>query len=142
MSELYALTSAPLFGIVSQMLGDRQISSSVLKSVYARVWELGLVQELPREDPLNFLRALAHRMAMDYKLKHDIQNSTPSQFANMKELSGHNLNKKEFALFRLAYLNALPSPPSSEFSNVSEEEMERLVKEVLLKIRRDRNEHS
>lgn len=141
MSEIYTLTSASLFGIIFRTLGDKEASEAVLKSVYKRIWSLSKAGETPAGDPLNRLRALAHRYAMDYKVKHKLNHviATPLPAAALKtyeQLSGDSVSEKEFTLLKLAYLNAMPLSALAKSNKCSEEDMERRIKKILSQIRR------
>ncbi len=141
MSEIYALTSAPLLGVIHRTIGDKSASATVLKSVYARIWELRGQDENAVSDPLNRLRALAHRYALDYKAKYDLEpvkgpDVPTSDLKSRKDLSAEGLSDKEYMLLKLAYLNAMPIAALAKSNNCSVEEMERRIQKILSKIRR------
>ena len=147
MSEIYTLTSASLFGLILRLLGDADASASVLKSVYARIWDLGQDKKLPQDNSMNFLRATAHRMSVDYKVKHKLKIQAASalestQLVTRDQLSEHDLSEKEFALLKLVYLNSLSLSSLAKSNDCSEEEMKRRIKKVISKIGRARHEHS
>ena len=141
MSEIYDLTSASLLGVIHRTLGDEKASATVLKSVYARIWELRGQDENAVSDPLNRLRALAHRYALDYKIKHGLKPvkgpAVPTSDLKSREgLLADGLSDKEYTLLKLAYLNAMPIASLAKSNNCSIEEMERRVQKILSKIRR------
>ncbi len=141
MSEIYALTSAPLLGVIHRTIGDERASTNVLKSVYARVWELRGQDENAVSNPLNRLRALAHRYALDYKIKHGLKPAkgptvSTSDLKSRESLLADGLSDKEYMLLKLAYLNAMPIASLAKSNNCSVEEMERRIQNTLSKIRR------
>ncbi len=141
MSEIYALTSASLFGIIFRRLADKDASSTVLKSVYARIWELRNDGGSAATDPLNRLRALAHRYALDYKVKHlhdapAAQAVPASKLKNREQLAGNHVSEKEFALLKLTYLNAVPVSVLAKTNNCSEDDMKRSIKKIVMQVRR------
>ena len=141
MSEIYALTSGSLYSIIFRNLGDEAASAEVLKSVYARVWTLRKDPGDLLTDSMNRLRAMAHRYALDYKVKHGVKNIsserlTVKKLESLSKFEGNNLSEKELSLLKLAYLNALPIEALAQANNCSEAEMERRIRKTLLNIRR------
>lgn len=141
MSEIYALTSASLYGIIFRNLGNEAASAEVLKSVYARVWDLRKNPDDLLTDSMNRLRAMAHRYALDHKVKHGSKNTyaaavTAETLKSLDQFDGGNLSSQELSLLKLAYLNALPMASLAQSSNCSEAEMERRIRDILSKIRR------
>lgn len=141
MSEIYTLTAAPLLGIIYRTLGDKGASATVLKSVYARLWELRHSDDAAATNPLNRLRAMAHRYAMDYKIENNVTSPqgpsiSESDLEHREELMGDGLSEKEYKLLKLAYLNAMPVASLAKANNCTVDEMEDRIKNILSKIRR------
>jgi len=141
MSEIYDLTSASLLGVIHRTIGDESAAAEVLKSVYARIWELRGQDKNAVSDPLNRLRALAHRYALDYKSKNNLKPvkgpAVPtSDMKSREDLLADGLSDTEYMFLKLAYLNAMPIASLAKSNNCSVEEMERRIQETLSKIRR------
>lgn len=111
MPELYALTSPHLFGIITRIVPDNAAAESVLKKVYARVWtQRHILAQRHKGDPVNYLRRLAHRSAMDSKFKMNIEAKLNPDlpdaaeiFASKAKLS--EISDQDLRILKLAYLH-------------------------------------
>lgn len=110
MPEIYALTSPHLFGIVKNLVSDNNSAQTILKSVYSRLWDRRhVLQTRHKGDPLNYLRRLAHRLAMDYKLQSNMKSELVFDVEGISsvDLSKANflgISDQDMRILRLAYL--------------------------------------
>lgn len=65
LGEVYALTSAKLFGICLRILGDRQEAEDALQEVYVSVWRRATSFDSTRASPVTWLATLARNRAID-----------------------------------------------------------------------------
>ena len=141
MSDIYSLTSSHIYGLIYQIVNDDQKASHVLKAVYHRLWEQKHEFQKKTLEPLDWLRATAHRYAMDYKTKKSILNDTPavSRKENSREMSNPsmlNLSEDEKTLFKLVYLKGEPVSAIAAQHNQSEENISRALENINQKIKR------
>jgi RNA polymerase sigma factor (sigma-70 family) len=65
LEDLYARTSAKLFGVTLRVLGDRQEAEDVLQEVYLSVWNKAARFDETRASPITWLAAIARNRAID-----------------------------------------------------------------------------
>lgn len=65
--DLYALTSAKLFGICLRICGERQAAEDVLHEVYLTVWRRAGAFEPGRASPITWLATIARNRAIDWR---------------------------------------------------------------------------
>lgn len=65
--ELYALTSAKLFGICIRICDDRGGAEDVLQNVYLKVWRQAGRFDPARASPITWLAAIARNAAIDWQ---------------------------------------------------------------------------
>ena len=65
--EMYALTSAKLFGICLRICGDAQAAEDVLHEVYLTVWRRAGAYEPGRASPITWLGTIARNRALDWR---------------------------------------------------------------------------
>ncbi len=141
MSDIYNLTSSHLYGLIYQVVNDDKKASHVLKAVYCRLWDQKDEFQKKALDPLDWLRATAHRYAMDYKTKSAILNGTPAISKNNgvgkdSDYSTVSLSEDEKILFRQAYLQGDPVSEIASKHNQSEEQISRTLENINHKIKR------
>lgn len=64
--QLYALTSAKLFGICLRICRERQAAEDVLQEVYAIIWRRAGAYEPGQTSPFAWLATIARNRAIDY----------------------------------------------------------------------------
>ncbi|WP_239019692.1 sigma-70 family RNA polymerase sigma factor [Sphingomonas suaedae] len=65
LAEVYALTSAKLFGICIRICGEREEAEDVLQEVYVKVWQRAGRFDPARASPITWLAAIARNAAID-----------------------------------------------------------------------------
>lgn len=124
MPDIYALTAPHVFGIITQIIPDKADSEKVLKKVYARVWaRRDILVSRHKGDPLNYLRRLAHRSAMDFKFKMNIESKLESDDRNLPEMDIAKaevlgVTEQDMRILKLAYLNGASVSDISAIENV------------------------
>jgi len=141
MSDIYNLTSSHVYGLIYQVVNDDKKASHVLKAVYCRLWDQKDEFHKKTLDPLDWLRATAHRYAMDYKTKKVILDGTPSvsQKNDPNEtlnFSTLNLSENEKVLFKQAYLQDESVSEIAAKHNQSEDHISRVLENINQKIKR------
>ncbi len=63
--ELYAASSAKLFGVILRILRDREQASEVLQEVYLRIWQHAGDYRPDRGAPMTWMIAIARNRALD-----------------------------------------------------------------------------
>lgn len=63
--QLYAATSAKLYGIVLCMLSRRDLADEILQDVYIRVWERAATFDPQKASPITWLAAIARNRCID-----------------------------------------------------------------------------
>lgn len=64
-AEVYAATSAKLYGIVLRILRRRDIADEVLQEVYVKIWERAGDFRSERASPISWMAAIARNRALD-----------------------------------------------------------------------------
>ncbi|WP_244624441.1 sigma-70 family RNA polymerase sigma factor [Sphingomonas sp. So64.6b] len=75
--DLYAMTSAKLFGICLRICGERQAAEDVLHDVYLTIWKRAGAYEPSRASPITWLATIARNRAIDWRRAQTIRRSTP-----------------------------------------------------------------
>jgi len=75
--DLYALTSAKLFGICYRICGERQAAEDVLHDVYLTVWKRAGAYEPHRASPITWLATIARNRAIDWRRAQAVRRSSP-----------------------------------------------------------------
>lgn len=81
LSELYALTSAKLFGICLRICGDRQSAEDVLHEVYLTIWKRAAGYEPGRASPITWLATIARNRAIDWRRAQQVRRTAPIEDA-------------------------------------------------------------
>ena len=79
--DLYALTSAKLFGICYRICGERQAAEDVLHDVYLTIWKRAGAYEPHRASPITWLATIARNRAIDWRRAQGVRRSTPIEDA-------------------------------------------------------------
>jgi RNA polymerase sigma factor (sigma-70 family) len=79
--DLYALTSAKLFGICYRICGERQAAEDVLHDVYLTIWKRAGAYEPARASPITWLATIARNRAIDWRRAQTVRRSTPIEDA-------------------------------------------------------------
>ncbi|CAA2143891.1 sigma-70 family RNA polymerase sigma factor [Hyphomicrobium sp. ghe19] len=64
-AEVYAATSAKLYGIILRILRRRDIADEVLQEVYVKIWERSADFRPERASPIAWMAAIARNRALD-----------------------------------------------------------------------------
>ena len=64
-ADLYAASSAKLFGIIVRILRDREQASEVLQEVYLRIWQHAADYRPDKGSPMTWMIAVARNRALD-----------------------------------------------------------------------------
>ena len=75
--QLYALTSAKLFGITLRICGDRQAAEDVLHEVYLTIWKRAGAYEPGRASPITWLATIARNRAIDWRRAQIVRRAMP-----------------------------------------------------------------
>lgn len=79
--ELYALTSAKLFGVCYRICGERQAAEDVLHDVYLTIWRRAGAYDPLRASPITWLATIARNRAIDWQRAQKIRRATPIEDA-------------------------------------------------------------
>lgn len=79
--DLYALTSAKLFGICYRICGERQAAEDVLHDVYLTIWKRAGAYEPGRASPITWLATIARNRAIDWQRAQAVRRSSPIEDA-------------------------------------------------------------
>lgn len=139
MTEIYAMTSAHLFGVIHNIIPEKASAATVLKSVYKRIWNerVGLCQR--QRAPLTYLRRLAHRFALDFKVEAGAKNLgrcpgldlTNLDFPALKEVG---LSDLDLRILQRAYLQGIPVSDIAKKEGLSPREVQNSMDAILSKI--------
>lgn len=139
MSEIYAMTSAHLFGIIYNIVPEKTSAATILKSVYKQVWNerVGLRQR--QDAPLTYLRRLAHRFALDFKVKAAPENMGTCPDLDLNHLDFPALEKAglsdaDLRILQLAYLQGVAVSDISKLENLPSDEVQRSLDATLSRI--------
>lgn len=75
--DLYALTSAKLFGICYRICGERQAAEDVLHDVYLTIWRRAGAYEPGRASPITWLATIARNRSIDWRRAQTVRRSMP-----------------------------------------------------------------
>jgi RNA polymerase sigma-70 factor, ECF subfamily len=64
-ADLYAATSAKLYGIIIQILKRRDLSDEILQEVYLKIWQMAGAYEPAKGSPITWMAAIARNRAID-----------------------------------------------------------------------------
>ena len=79
--DLYALTSAKLFGVCLRICGERQAAEDVLHEVYLTVWKRAGAYEPGRASPITWLATIARNRAIDWRRAQGVRRAAPIEEA-------------------------------------------------------------
>jgi len=79
--DLYALTSAKLFGICYRICGERQAAEDVLHDVYLTIWKRAGAYEPHRASPITWLATIARNRSIDWRRAQAVRRSSPIEDA-------------------------------------------------------------
>jgi RNA polymerase sigma factor (sigma-70 family) len=79
--DLYALTSAKLFGVCLRICGERQAAEDVLHEVYLTVWKRAGAYEPGRASPITWLATIARNRAIDWRRAQGVRRYSPIEDA-------------------------------------------------------------
>ncbi len=68
--EVYALTSAKLFGICMRVVQDRDTAEEILQDVYLRIWRRAGSFDSGRASPITWMCTVARNAAIDWRRSH------------------------------------------------------------------------
>lgn len=141
MSDIYNLTSCHIYGLIYRVVNKEKDAAHVLKAVYRRLWDQRDEFQKKTLEPLDWLRATAHRYAMDYKTTKSILAETPSisrkeEGGDPSRLQKLNLSEDEKTLFKQAYLKGESLSDMSKKRNQSEEDISQALQDINQKIKR------
>lgn len=140
MSGIYDLTSSHIYGLIYRVVDNENGATRVLKAVYRRLWDQRHEFERKSLEPLDWLRATAHRYAMDYKTAKSIICDTPA--ISQKKSDGASqqqkldLSEEEKMLLKHAYLETESLADLSARFNNSEERIAGKLELINQKIKR------
>ncbi len=109
--DVYALTSAKLFGICLRICGERQAAEDVLHDVYITIWKRAGAWEPGRASPITWLATIARNRAIDWRRAQgtrravgldeapDIADSTPDALTALE--SGQDADRLHACLAQL-----------------------------------------
>ena len=135
MPELYALTSPHLFGIITQILPEEALARSALKDVYSRIWEQrGVLESRHKGNPINYLRRLAHRSAMDSKFNFNIKTKLNSNLTNASEgfPKAAGVSDQDIRILKFAYLKGASLSVISDYESLTSEQVKTSLDRTLL----------
>ena len=143
MPEIYALTSRHLFGIVIQIVPNRTDAEDVLKKVYARIWaQRHVLIQRHKGDPLNYMRRLAHRSAMDFKFKMNVESISKSDLKNdfkidLKKVRALGVSEQDMRILKLAYLKGASVSDISDYEKLDVKEVKASLDRTVDRLRGD-----
>lgn len=79
--DVYALTSAKLFGICLRICGERHAAEDVLHEVYLTIWKCAGAWEPGRSSPITWLSIIARNRAIDWRRAQGIRRAAPLEDA-------------------------------------------------------------
>lgn len=141
MSDIYNLTSPHVYGLIFRVVDEEKEAAHVLKAVYRRLWEQRHEFQKKTLEPLDWLRATAHRYAMDYKTTQSILCETPAisrkeEGGDPSQLQTLDLSEDEKTLFTQAYLQGDSLSDISLKHRQTVEEISQTLEKINQKIKR------
>jgi len=143
MPEIYALTSPHLFGIITNIVSDKSDAQRILKSVYARIWTQRLVlQSRHKGDPLNYLRRLAHRSAMDFKFNETASSKSNTDLSmppevDLTKAKALGVSEQDLRILKLAYLKGASVSDISDHEKLDMEQIKASLVNTVERLRGD-----
>ena len=141
MTDIITLTSPHLNGIIFQVLKDEKQSAVVLKAVFTKIWKMRRFGHLSA-DPLNAMRAIAHRYALTYK--HLGQSALEGD--TLAEMSAKGsatlgastaLSKADTEMLRQVYQNSPSNIGGTEAEHPLNAKVSEKIKDIVSKMARD-----
>jgi len=145
MPDIYALTAPHLFGIITQIVPDKIEAEGVLKKVYARLWaRRDVLVKRHKGDPLNYLRRLAHRSAMDFKFKMNIEFKLNTDVRNLAEMDIQKaeilgVTEQDIRILKLAYLKGASVSEISTLEKLDHNFIKASLSRTMDRLRGDRS---
>jgi len=140
MSGIYDLTSSHIYGLIYRVVDNENGATRVLKAVYRRLWDQRHEFERKSLEPLDWLRATAHRYAIDYKTAKSIICDTPAIYHKKPNGASQqqklDLSEEEKILLKHAYLETESLAELSTRFNNSEERIAGKLELINQKIKR------
>lgn len=143
MREIYALTSPHLFGVITSIVPDETAAGRVLKSVFASVWtQRQALQSRHKGDPLNYMRRLAHRFAMDYKFSETGEVSSKANLSSPPEIGpgeakALGVSEQDLRILKLAYLRGESVSDISDYENLDMQQTKASLDNSVKRLRGD-----
>lgn len=143
MREIYALTSPHLFGIIKSIVSDEADAQRALKSVYARVWtQRRALQSRHKGDPLNYMRRLAHRSAMDFKFRETAEVRSKANLslppeAGLSEATALGISEQDMRILKLAYLKGASVSDISNYEKLDMQQTKASLDNSVKRLRGD-----
>lgn len=140
MAAIYNLTSSHIYGVIFNILLDDADASAVMKAVYARLWKERDEISAKNSDPLMWLRATAHRLALDFKYSEGASvNDLLSSPKVTAIISGateiEDLDDSDKALLQRAYINASSLSEFAKKEGLSETAISKRLRKILTIVR-------
>lgn len=154
--EVYAKTSAKLFGLCLRILGDRGEAEDALQEVYVSVWRRAGSFDPARASPITWLAALARNRAIDrlrasgrsrpaepIEAASRVADEAPDAFAELEtgeekaRLMGcvDELDERQSEPIRAAFFGGLSYPELAERAGVPLGTMKSWIRRGLLRLR-------
>ena len=154
--HVYAETSAKLFGVCLRILNDRSEAEDVLQDVYLNVWRKAASFDEARASPITWLVAIARNRAIDrvrsgagarssapIDAASDVPDPTPLAAETIETAQDNRrlyscleeLETRQQAAIRAAYMDGLTYEELAERSNVPLGTMKSWIRRGLAKLR-------
>lgn len=79
--QVYALTSAKLFGICLRICEDRESAEDILQDVYVKIWRRAGQYDADRASPITWLATIARNSAIDWRRANGRMTALPEEAA-------------------------------------------------------------
>ena len=143
MREIYTLTSPHLFGIIKSIIFDEATAKRILKSVYSRVWtQRRILESRHKGDPLNYMRRLAHRSAMNFKFDQtsEVRSMASLSLAPEIDLSrakALGVSEQDMRILKQAYLNGASVSEISDYEKLDIQQTKASLDNTIKRLRGD-----